>query len=226
MSSFFWDKILAEGIALEAEAMQMVRIFLMSTGVKNFPLKNLTNHRLFDFVLGMIAKIINKKVGCALIVSSVLAASSVQGSSTLHGKSRFTRQDGERIRYTNVRTNRESCWKVFFLEGYHIVAGSKISNGREELIIALVQDDRKVSIEKLAERGFPGLESCTYGSITAYVPKEFMPALMPDGETITLLPYPGWPHGLSSEGRLVMFLEDESKVEIVGIPADETSADR
>ncbi|MDR2372377.1 MAG: hypothetical protein LBD60_04490 [Puniceicoccales bacterium] len=46
---------------------------------KFFP-KNLTGCRSSDFVSDMETKILNKKVSCALIAASLLAASSVQGS--------------------------------------------------------------------------------------------------------------------------------------------------
>jgi hypothetical protein len=48
--------------------------------VKNFPKKDLTGYRFSSPIPGMVAKNLNKKVGCALIAASLLAASGVQGS--------------------------------------------------------------------------------------------------------------------------------------------------
>jgi hypothetical protein len=135
----------------------MAGVFLTFAGIKKFFLKNLTDCRLSDFVSDVVTKNLNKKVGCALIAASLLAASSVQGSNTVG-------VTGMKVQAPWGRVATIVCadgYGLVVIDGKGVRVGctryGQSWDGWESAIrVVVVEKNSNLSLETLGRQGFPG----------------------------------------------------------------------
>jgi hypothetical protein len=132
----------------------------------------------------METKILNKKVGCALIAASLLAASSVQGSQDSNVRDAETF-----IQYDTVRITLEKGIRFYYPVDYRLTVEER--NAEIKLQVSLVGTNSNVSLEDIMERNVPGfhLYSVEFDGVKVkiFVPNGFAPAVLPN-EGIVLFP--------------------------------------
>jgi hypothetical protein len=129
----------------------------------------------------MVKKNLNKKVGCALIAAGLLAASSVQGSSTSERDFSTSPQTvAETIQREAVLWN-WSQWEghtraeVWFPRGYRIVFEQYDENGEKDPTIFLLPNGDMTSLSELRARNFPGFTLSDFNSVKVLAPERIKP---------------------------------------------------